>query len=258
MKYLGGKRQIAAWVEEQVLARSTDRGRYVEPFVGGASIWMRLAPQFREAHGSDGHQDLVLYLNALRDGWVPPTEFSLEEYEALRHAEPSPLRAHVGFNCSFGGMWFRGWHGDLRDPRGVTRTMDAYRAALRDAPLLARCPPILRLDYREVEVRPGDVVYCDPPYHGTEEYSVGFCSYAFWARAGRWVRDGATVVVSEETAPDDWVVVSKRARSTLVGYDCRTGERSVSERIERIFVHQSQVTFPERTYHELRGWPAIE
>ncbi len=258
MKYLGGKRQIAGWVEEQVLARATERSRYVEPFVGGASVWMRLAPQFAEAHGSDAHPDLVLYLNALRDGWVPPREMSVEEYQALRAAEPSALRGHVGFNCSFGGMFFRGWHGDLLDPRGRTRTEDAYRAAVRDAPMLRRCPPILRLDYRQVEVREGDVVYCDPPYHGTEEYSVGFCSYAFWLVASRWVRLGAVVVVSEETAPDDWVIVARKTRSSMVGYDSRTGERNVAERTERIFVHESQVTRPERARHESRGWPAIE
>lgn len=258
MKYLGGKRQIAPWVEEQVLARATDRDRYVEPFVGGASIWMLVAPHFKEAHGSDAHPDLVLYLNALRDGWVPPKEMTIEEYDALRDADPSPLRGHAGFNYSFGGMWFRGWQGDLRDTRGVTRVEDGYRAAMRDAPRLRRCPPILRLDYREVEVRPGDVVYCDPPYHGTEEYDVGFCAYAFWAHVGGWVRSGAVVIVSEETAPDDWVVVSKRIRSGMVGYDCKTGERRVTERVERVFMHQSQVTLPERTYHELRGWPAIE
>jgi hypothetical protein len=258
MKYLGGKRQIAGRVEEQILARSVSRDRYVEPFVGGASIWTRLAPRFREAHGSDAHPDLVLYLNALRDGWVPPVEMPREEYDALRVAEPSALRGHVGFNYSFGGMWFRGWQGDLRDGKGRTRMEDGYRAALRDAPLLARCPPILRLDYRQVEVRPGDVVYCDPPYHATEEYDVGFCSYAFWAVASRWARLGATVVVSEETAPDDWVAVWSYARATMIGYDPRTGERNPSPRSERIFVHESQVTASDRTRHKPTGWPAIE
>lgn len=249
---------MAEWVEGQILARVSDRRRYVEPFVGSAAVWLRVAPQFKEAVGSDAHPDLVLYLNALRDGWVPPMELTKVEYDSLRFSEPSALRGHVGFNCGFGGMWFRGWHGTAKDNRGVSRSRTAYNAALRDVPRLMACPPVKRMDYREVDVREGDTVYCDPPYNGTEEYSVSFCSYAFWGIAGRWVARGATVVVSEESAPDDWVIVSKRVRKCSIGYDPRTGERNPVSRNELIFVHESQVTPFERSTHKSRGWPAIE
>jgi DNA adenine methylase len=260
VKYLGGKNQIAEWIAEQVLARTVSRQRYVEPFVGSAAIWMRLAPTFPEAVGSDAMPDLVLYLNAIRDGWLPPARITEDDYEALRHADPSPLRGHVGFNVSWGGMWFRGYGGyEGRDRQGmlVSRAMGRR---------LKRCPPVSRSSYLDVSVHAGDVIYCDPPYAGTEPYRwIGkFCSYEFWGRAIEWVRAGAEVVVSEETAPRNWVEVTSVGRKALAAYTPRSG-RLDRDRTERVFVHESQVadlmtldTHARAVRDGRRQWPAIE
>lgn len=73
-------------------------------------------------------------------------------------------------------------------------------------------------DYRDVKIPLGAVVYCDPPYKGTAEYSEGgFNHKDFWD----WVREISKtnpVYVSEYEAPDDFRVVLRFGqKSTYAG-----------------------------------------
>lgn len=71
-------------------------------------------------------------------------------------------------------------------------------------------------DYSKVDIPRGAIVYCDPPYEGTAEYTVGsFDSGKFW----EWARKtGETnpIYISEYTAPSDFMAVyAVDVRSTL-------------------------------------------
>jgi site-specific DNA-adenine methylase len=73
---------------------------------------------------------------------------------------------------------------------------------------------ISNLDYRDVEIVPNSVIYCDPPYAGTAKYKEGnFNHEAFW----QWCREQRNpVFVSEYNAPDDFEVVAEfKHRSIL-------------------------------------------
>lgn len=88
-------------------------------------------------------------------------------------------------------------------------------------------------DYRELEYREGDVVYCDPPYAGHDQYSSGsFDSAAFW----EWARTMEfPVYVSEYAAPDDFAeVFSVEKRVDL--HQNHTGKA-----IEKVFLHRKWV-----------------
>jgi site-specific DNA-adenine methylase len=71
------------------------------------------------------------------------------------------------------------------------------------------------LDYRAVEIRPNSVVYCDPPYAGTAEYTRPFDHVAFWL----WARECKhPIFISEYWAPDDFrIVLSIEKKSRLSG-----------------------------------------
>lgn len=262
MNYLGGKSRISDWVAENVLCRTTSRTRYVEPFVGSGAVWLEVAPHFRAAHGSDLMPDAVMYLNALRDGWIPPSRVSKKEREELRWAtEPSALRGFVGFCCGFRGKFF------MCNVWPQSEVPRIARGEARRIPRLRRCPAVVLQDYRRVEVGPGDVVYCDPPYGDTTGYSwVGrFNTYEFWAVMARWVRSGATVFVSEEDAPVNWVIAAEQVRARTTSYDPATGKNGSKLARERIYAHESQVedrmtTARHRAVLEsgARRWPAIE
>ena len=88
-------------------------------------------------------------------------------------------------------------------------------------------------DYRGYEYREGDVVYCDPPYAGTEGYEGEFDHGAFW----EWVRTRPyPVYVSEYRAPEDFIpVLEKRKRSLL-------NDTNLSKPvIEKLFIHRSMI-----------------
>ena len=57
---------------------------------------------------------------------------------------------------------------------------------------------VSKADYREVEIPDGAVVYCDPPYKGTAEYTIPFDSDGFY----EWARECPhPVYFSEYSAP---------------------------------------------------------
>lgn len=67
--------------------------------------------------------------------------------------------------------------------------------------------------YLNVDLKDGDVIYCDPPYINTNKYDFEFDYDEFW----QWVRACKhTVFVSEYTAPSDFEpIFSIKKRSTL-------------------------------------------
>ena len=97
----------------------------------------------------------------------------------------------------------------------------------------------LEMDYRDVQLPDGCVVYCDPPYAGTDGYGLhksAFDQEAFW----NWARKCERLLfISEYSAPVDFVpIVELPHRSRLSS----TTNNSVTE---RLFVHESR-------YNELK------
>jgi DNA adenine methylase len=204
MRYLGGKARQAAHLSK--IIASIECARYVEPFLGGASIAERVVPSMRDSRLSDAHPDLMLMWQALVDGWVPPGDVSREEYTELRRSEPSALRGLVGFGASFGGKWFGGYGVDKADAKHPGGPL--YRAgragALRKAAALRDAGAVLACrSYADLDPGPGDLVYCDPPYAGTTAYDglPEFDHAAFWGRVREWALSGASILVSEYRAP---------------------------------------------------------
>lgn len=78
-------------------------------------------------------------------------------------------------------------------------------------------------DYRDVEIRGGDVVYCDIPYRGTVGYNgVEFDHAAFYAWAlGR----DFPVFVSEYAMPEGFACIGERTRLNKMGNKADVTER---------------------------------
>lgn len=89
------------------------------------------------------------------------------------------------------------------------------------------------LSYDDYVYRDGDVVYCDPPYNGTDGYGIGFDSAAFW----EWARTrNYPVYVSEYQAPEDFVSIWSREKRSLL---CSTG--LTAPKIEHLFLHKKWI-----------------
>lgn len=216
MQYLGGKHRIAKLIAPHIAPRR--QGRLFEPFHGGMSATVALQPDF----ASDGFEPLTRLVAALRAGWIPPDVVTEETYNAVR-GTGSALESFAGFCCSYGGKWFGGY---ARNSIGHNYALSGRRSLAKKMAMLTNTVFYHR-DYRWIDIKCGDTVYCDPPYKGTTGYkgTGSFCHETFWDWAAWQSKRGVLVFVSEFSAPS-WVPVlatfesktamhtSKRSRST--------------------------------------------
>ena len=97
----------------------------------------------------------------------------------------------------------------------------------------------LEMDYRDVQLPDGCVVYCDPPYAGTDGYGLhksAFDQEAFW----NWARKCERLLfISEYSAPVDFVPIEE------VPHRSRLSATTNNSVTERLFVHESR-------YNELK------
>lgn len=240
MRYMGGKGRIAKKLATAIIDNTPEHsGTYWEPFVGGGATASRMGQHFKVAHYSDIHPDLMLMWEALHTGWQPPTEVSYEQYQELRYAtEPSALRGFVGFGGSFGGRWFEGYARGGFNANGQPRNHQAEsaRAVLKDIVGMKAsehtnfaCRSAL-----EIQPLPGDVVYCDPPYAGTKNYSRTdkLDHELFWDTVRGWAESGVHVFVSEYEAPEGWVCIWEQELRSSV----RVGSAERHMAVERLFM----------------------
>ena len=87
---------------------------------------------------------------------------------------------------------------------------------------LERLERLQQLDYRNADIKEGDVVYLDPPYANTGGYARGnsedtFDNGAFWEWANKIARTNH-VYVSEYTAPEGWeAILTFPKKTTMAG-----------------------------------------
>jgi DNA adenine methylase len=239
VRYLGAKPKIAGALSAYITAHEGDM--YVEPFLGSGAVFLRAAPHYPKAIASDANPDLMLMWRAIADGWLPPMVLTKTRWLELRaDPNPSPERSFAGFACSYGGSWFGGYIQDRTTATTGKRrdyTDQARRSVVKIGRALARFH-LETCDYTAHTplMRPGVVVYCDPPYRdtqeyvGTEHYRGAFNHDRFWATMEEWSEAGATVLVSEYTAPEGWKAGWSERKTAWAGGTRRT------ESIESVWV----------------------
>lgn len=196
---MGGKARLGPRIAEAIEGLF-DFKQYHEPFCGMYSVGAHITCKKRS--GSDVYPALIALLNAVRDGWRGPDYMSEEEYLALRHdPNPSPEQGWAGFCLSFGGRYFNSY---ARQPASkpdkdwaaqANRGFDKLRPKIQGVRFSVK-------DYR-MYAGDADLLYCDPPYYGTETYlrQKPFCHETFYKWCQARAKEGRTVIVSEGTKP---------------------------------------------------------
>ena len=179
LKWIGNKQRFAA----ELVSHFPRRFRtYIEPFLGSGAVLATLAP--RNAIAGDAFAPLIEIWLALRDdpeaviGWY-------SERRALVDAlgkEAAYARVLASYNakangadfvfltraCYGGVVRFRKSDGYMSTPCGVHTPIPVSSFAKRAQEWQQRISSteFVHCDYRELmqRARPGDVVYCDPPY----------------------------------------------------------------------------------------------
>ncbi len=225
MRYMGGKVRIGKQIAS--IIQQFDPVSYHEPFCGMFSVGKHIVCPTRTA--SDLHPDLILLLQAIQNGWEPPARISEKVYAAFQNTnEPSAMRGFVGFGCSFYGKFFGGY---ARDKFSTNYAELACNSLRRLRPSIQDVV-FAREDYRNYSGN-ADIIYCDPPYSGTTDYSNGtFGTEEFW----EWVRrqSARKVFVSEYIAPTDFVSIWEKPVTTSM--KSKTGYGFA--RTEKLFVHR--------------------
>lgn len=201
MHYLGGKYRIRHVVADYLTSLRQPGQTYWEPFVGAAWVLQEMAdPRI----ASDACDPLITLYLALQRGWLPPAVVSEQDWQRWRFSldNNDPMRAFAGFGCSFSGKWFGGY------ARSAARNyaLNARNSLLKQLPKI-KTAKFVYGDYAAYE--PVDLlIYCDPPYQGTTDYGYfqSFDHDRFWDVVRRWSHNN-TVIVSEYSAPDDFVCV---------------------------------------------------
>ena len=242
MRYMGGKGRISKKISKVILELTPNRsGTYWEPFLGGGAMASQMGRYFEVANYSDIHPDLILMWQKLNEGWEPPTFVPYDQYQELRYAtEPSAFRGFVGFGGSFGGRWFEGYARGGQNADGTPRNHlgESARAVTKDIRgMRAKSATVFnRRDALSINPRSGDVVYCDPPYAGTKNYSKTdqLDHKEFWATAENWARNGVYVFVSEYDAPAGWECVWEQPLRSSV----RVGSEDRHIAVEKLFTYK--------------------
>lgn len=237
MRYLGGKHRQASEIAQIIDKHRDGRSKYLEPFVGGGSVFSKVSARFDEATAGDAVPDLIHLWNQVSDGWEPPTTLSKLEWQSLRESQiPSAMRAWAGYAASYNGKWFAGY-GPTASGRDYLA--ESHRGIMRKASSMHPNARFVAGDYSTHIVTSDTVVYCDPPYAGTETYGAadGFDHERFWNCVAGWSLMGALVLVHEYTAPADWTPVYARARVETMNH----GGKSSGARTETIFIHRSHI-----------------
>ena len=104
----------------------------------------------------------------LQNGWQMPDSISEEEYKYIRdHKDENPaLTGFIGFGLSYSGKWFGGYCRGGKDRNYCLNAKNSNNKILNNIMDVK----FYNLNYDEVPIPNGALVYCDLPYKNTTPY----------------------------------------------------------------------------------------
>lgn len=178
LRYPGGKRRLLPYLAQYIPARTEIRGHYVEPFVGGGSVFFSVQPL--RAILADINDELIHLYQAIRSDpqgvWdsfrsMPGGKRAYNRIRKLKHNHLDAVtRAarllYLNRTC-FKGMWRQNGKGEFNIGYGgpSRRWVIAAEDLLTVSKLLRRVT-LKCADFEELidQCGPGDFVFADPPY----------------------------------------------------------------------------------------------
>ncbi len=244
LKWAGGKSRLASRISEAF--RGPCRGTYFEPFLGSGAVFL-----YRRRHGSVGravlsdvNAKLVALYAAVRDdpdaviqaiGRLPRSDWRERYYEVREAYNQGPMAGpdhaarFVWLNrAGYNGLYRENRRGQLNVPVGSYAHLAIPEPTVFwEAALALRGVELRAGSFATVleEVRPGDQVYCDPPYVPLSNTAcfVGYAAEPFGPPEQRALATtaeacasrGAVVVLSNHDLP----VVREELYPTRRGFE---------------------------------------
>ncbi len=232
MHYLGGKHIISKDISNIINEFSKDKP-FVSLFLGAGSVESKVIA--KEKIFNDKHKYLISMWKDLQKGREFPSTITYEDYIHVRDNKDADegLAGFVGFGCSFGGKWFGGYaRSNENPPRNYAdvakRGLDKKFATMKTA-------TFTNLDYRDVIIPEGAVIYCDSPYAGTTDYKgVKFDYTTYWEYISE-LSANHLVFISEQQAPDDFISIWNKKKKRFLDLN----KDNIFEKTEHLFIHKN-------------------
>lgn len=222
VKWVGGKRSLI----KDLMARFPQRfGTYWEPFAGGGALFFGIHERINGAVLSDFNLDLVITYNvikmeheALIDKLETHAEFHGKEYYySVRHQhdlqdsiDVAARFIYLNKTC-YNGLYRVNKKGEFNVPIGSYDNPEIVnRANIKACHRALQRAVIQFQEFEAIEPLPGDLVYCDPPYHPVSSTSfTKYTKYDFGEEAQIRLRDfllglhnnGVNVILSNSDTP---------------------------------------------------------
>lgn len=187
VKWVGGKRNLLRYIVPNMPTKFKD---YYEPFVGGGAVFFSVYDKVKNTALSDSNLDLIITYKAIQK---EPRELiemlrehqrqhNKEYYYEIRSKElDNPMEIAARFiylnKTCYNGLYRVNRQGLFNVPMG-----DYKKPNILNEENILSCHNALKrakveyADFEEIQQpKKGDFVYCDPPYHPTDE--VSFTQY---------------------------------------------------------------------------------
>ena len=253
MRYQGSKKRMVKILKALIEKNLSLGDFYFEPFAGGMNVMSEIDWKYKIANDINPYvialwKDIQMgQFNELM--WNFCKNLTKEQYHEVKNAYKSneqykeqyaALIGYVGTACSYGGGWWAGY-ANFNPKKNENHILEAYNGIQAQIINFKHLNAIKMFftnkEYHDVLAEfpnSNGLIYCDPPYANTREYANSFDNDKFWKWAGDEVRKGNKVIVSEYTAPEDWVCIWSKNMQDGMNSD------STKRKVEKIFVHKSQ------------------
>ena len=240
------------WVIEEIMPYLPNCQRFFEPFAGSAimSLNMLLYRKTNIAIISDADARLVNIHRAVRsnvEGFLSTLDGALRDSQELSNKDVHAIYKSRYYDIATGEtekaalsciMLTIGIYGDpnfVRTKKNIPSAIQLiYNKVYVAAPLLQQAK-IYEGDFEMIDPRPGDLIYCDPPYTGTYQNKY----MGRWNDDDRlinaaegWLAKGATVVISNMA---DWECSLPHTTHT---FTTKASGTNFKRRQEAIFICQ--------------------
>lgn len=188
LKWIGNKQRIGHLIADTF---PTDYRTYWEPFLGSGGVLGVFQPN--RAVGSDGflpligiwrqlHDEPALLVEWYRERWkrFQDAEERVDVYEEIKasyNAEPNPADLLFLSRSCYGGVVRFRLDGYMSTPCGSHNPIspESFEERVAIWHRRTQCVTFRHLDFREAFAltKPGDLVYCDPPYTDTQAILYG-------------------------------------------------------------------------------------
>jgi len=228
---MGSKNRISKHLKPILEKHLNGENWYVEPFVGGANMIDKI--DYKKKIGIDINEYLIALLKEMqKDNFQAPI-ISKELYQEIKENKdkfPKWIVGFAGTQLSFGSKWFDSYRKDKESDRNYAEEAknNIEKQAKNIKDIL-----FIHSDYKNINIPPKSVIYCDPPYANVTHYkrNLDFDHKKFWNWCREKVKEGHYVYVSEYNAPEDFVCIWQK--EVLNGLN-------KTKPVEKLFVHKTQ------------------